>query len=621
MSTDAPLDLAAESCTPQLAHPHPLTRKDFQSGQEVKWCPGCGDHGILMQVQNVLPKLGIPREKICFVSGIGCSSRFPYYLNTYGFHGIHGRAPAIAMGVKCARPDLSVWVVTGDGDSLSIGTNHLIHCLRRNLDLNILLLNNQIYGLTKGQYSPTSEFGKKTKSSPWGTIEQPIHPIEIALAAEATFVARSVVANPQHLAQTLEAAARHKGVSFVEILQDCVVFNEGVLSSLGERSERDDHWVFLEHGQPVRFGKNREKGIVLRGMQAGGGHDRRGRRAGRRPDGPRHGQSVAGAGLSAGRLHPAGNADGFRHFPPGPKADVRRPVDAANQRSDRRARPRRPAAAAAQRHDVAGRLRQGRSRVGPASGHHVPMVASAGTTIESLLLLVGQHRYAIWSHPKFRRNLFDHRNRHREAGRLRPAPGRPGGGGAAGRGGRRSALAAPRRVVLQIAVAGGRGDARLGAGRWAAGPWLSQHGIRLDAVWPLGVAGVLALANAGYLAMLRGRETARTWPRRPIGGLWLQILVDLAVLTVVVHFLGSVHSVAPLMYLFHIVLVCIFFSSAESLAVTAIALAMYVSCVARKARRVSGPIDVVPRPPAARAWRPRRPGCWRSTWARWPLFP
>ena len=172
------------------------------------------------------------------------------------------------MGVKCARPDLSVWVVTGDGDSLSIGTNHLIHCLRRNLDLNILMFNNRIYGLTKGQYSPTSEFGKKTKSSPWGTIEQPIHPIEIALAAEATFVARSVVASPQHLAQTLEAAARHKGVSFIEILQDCVVFNEGVLSSLGERSERDDHWVFLEHGRPVRFGKNGEKGIVLRGTQA-----------------------------------------------------------------------------------------------------------------------------------------------------------------------------------------------------------------------------------------------------------------------------------------------------------------------------------------------------------------
>jgi 2-oxoglutarate ferredoxin oxidoreductase subunit beta len=220
-----------------------------------------------MAVQNVLPKLGIPREKICFVSGIGCSSRFPYYLKTYGLHGIHGRAPAIAMGVKCARPDLSVWVVTGDGDSLSIGTNHLVHCLRRNLDLNILLLNNQIYGLTKGQYSPTSEFGKKTKSSPWGTIERPIHPCEIALAADATFVARSAVANPKHLAATIEAAARHKGVSFVEILQDCVVFNEGVLSSLGERNERDDNWVFLEQGEPLRFGVKGNKGIMLRGTR------------------------------------------------------------------------------------------------------------------------------------------------------------------------------------------------------------------------------------------------------------------------------------------------------------------------------------------------------------------
>jgi 2-oxoglutarate ferredoxin oxidoreductase subunit beta len=267
MTNVTPLDAATESCAPQLIHPHPLTRKDFQSGQEVKWCPGCGDHGILMAVQNVLPKLGIAREKICFVSGIGCSSRFPYYLNTYGIHGIHGRAPAIATGVKCARPDLSVWVVTGDGDSLSIGTNHLIHCLRRNVDLNILLLNNQIYGLTKGQYSPTSEFGKKTKSSPWGTIEQPIQPCEIALAADATFVARSVVANPKHLTETIEAAARHKGVSFVEILQDCVVFNEGVLSSLGERNERDDNWVFLEQGESLRFGVNGDKSIVLRGTR------------------------------------------------------------------------------------------------------------------------------------------------------------------------------------------------------------------------------------------------------------------------------------------------------------------------------------------------------------------
>ena len=203
----------SEDCVARLAgETSPsLTRDDFRSSQEVKWCPGCGNYGILAQVQKVLPRLGIPREKIVFVSGIGCSSRFPYYLNTYGMHSIHGRAPAIAMGLKCARPDLSVWVVTGDGDGLSIGTNHLIHCMRRNLDVNILLFNNQIYGLTKGQYSPTSEFGKKTKSSPLGTIEQPIHPVEIALAAEATFVARTIIADQAHLGETIEAAARIGG--------------------------------------------------------------------------------------------------------------------------------------------------------------------------------------------------------------------------------------------------------------------------------------------------------------------------------------------------------------------------------------------------------------------------
>jgi 2-oxoglutarate/2-oxoacid ferredoxin oxidoreductase subunit beta len=264
MSSNAP-----ELCPSQLvgAAPRPLTRKDFQSAQEVKWCPGCGDYGILAQVQNVLPRLGVPREKTVFVSGIGCSSRFPYYLNTYGFHGIHGRAPAIAMGVKCARPDLSVWVITGDGDSLSIGTNHLVHAMRRNLDVNILLLNNQIYGLTKGQYSPTSEFGKKTKSSPLGTIEHPLRPIEIALAAEATFVARAVFSDPSYLGEIIESAARHKGTSFVEILQNCVVFNDSVLEDFSDRSARDDHWVRVEHGRPIRFGKDGNKGIVLRGMQ------------------------------------------------------------------------------------------------------------------------------------------------------------------------------------------------------------------------------------------------------------------------------------------------------------------------------------------------------------------
>ena len=264
MSTSAPLYCTAD----RSEGPVPLlTKKDFQSSQEVKWCPGCGAYGILSQVQKVLPRLGIPREKTVFVSGIGCSSRFPYYLNTYGVHGIHGRAPAIAMGVKCARPDLSVWVVSGDGDGLSIGTNHLIHALRRNLDINILLLNNQIYGMTKGQYSPTSEFGKKTKSSPLGSIEQPIHPIEIALAAEATFVARAVVADLAHLGTVIEAAARHKGSSFVEIRENCVVFNDSVLQSFSDTSRRGDSWIYLEQGKPVRFGAHGNKGIVVRGME------------------------------------------------------------------------------------------------------------------------------------------------------------------------------------------------------------------------------------------------------------------------------------------------------------------------------------------------------------------
>jgi 2-oxoglutarate ferredoxin oxidoreductase subunit beta len=255
----------AEDC-PETDFPM-QTKQDFKSAQMVKWCPGCGEHGILSEVQNVLPRLGIAREKIVFVSGIGCSSRFPYYLNTYGFHGIHGRAPALAMGVKCARPDLSVWVVTGDGDGLSIGTNHLVHCMRRNIDLNLLLMNNQIYGLTKGQYSPTSEFGKKTKSSPLGSIEQPIHPIVIALASGATFVARTVAADLKHLGMTLEAAARHKGTSFVEIRQDCRVFNEEALASFSDKSARKESWVYLEQGKPIMFGKDGNKGIVIRGMQ------------------------------------------------------------------------------------------------------------------------------------------------------------------------------------------------------------------------------------------------------------------------------------------------------------------------------------------------------------------
>ncbi|MGO8750888.1 MAG: 2-oxoacid:ferredoxin oxidoreductase subunit beta [Thermoguttaceae bacterium] len=243
-----------------------LTRKDFQSPQEVRWCPGCGDYAILMQVQKLMPSLGVPRENVVFVSGIGCSSRFPYYMNTYGFHGIHGRAPAIAMGVKCANPELSVWVITGDGDALSIGTNHLIHCLRRNVDLTILLFNNRIYGLTKGQYSPTSEYGKVTKSSPLGTIEQPIRPVQTALAAEASFVARTIYSDQAHLMKTLEAAARHKGASFVEILQSCRVFNDEAFDDLTDRAMADESRILLEHGKPIRFGKGGCKAIVARNM-------------------------------------------------------------------------------------------------------------------------------------------------------------------------------------------------------------------------------------------------------------------------------------------------------------------------------------------------------------------
>lgn len=243
-----------------------LTHKDFQSPQTVRWCPGCGDYSILAQVHKVLPELRVPRENFVFVSGIGCSSRFPYYVNTYGFHSIHGRAPAIATGVKCANPELSVWVVTGDGDGLSIGTNHLIHTIRRNVDLNILLFNNRIYGLTKGQYSPTSEFGKKTKSSPLGTIEQPIRPIQMALAAEGTFVARTIATDPNHLRQTLEAAARHRGTSFVEILQNCRVFNDGAFDAAGGRDTAEEQRIVLRHGEPIRFGAGGRKGIATRNL-------------------------------------------------------------------------------------------------------------------------------------------------------------------------------------------------------------------------------------------------------------------------------------------------------------------------------------------------------------------
>jgi 2-oxoglutarate ferredoxin oxidoreductase subunit beta len=240
-----------------------LTRKDFMSDQEVRWCPGCGDYSILAQMQKVLPELGIDRAKLVFISGIGCASRFPYYMNTYGFHTIHGRAPAIATGLKISRPELDVWVVTGDGDGLSIGGNHLIHALRRNIDIKILLFNNRIYGLTKGQYSPTSELGKVTKSTPFGSLDYPLSPVEIALGAEATFVARSVDVEIKHLQDTLKRAHEHTGSAFIEILQNCNVFNDGAWEPITNRATKADHQLILEHGKPLIFGKNHEKGIRL----------------------------------------------------------------------------------------------------------------------------------------------------------------------------------------------------------------------------------------------------------------------------------------------------------------------------------------------------------------------
>jgi 2-oxoglutarate ferredoxin oxidoreductase subunit beta len=245
--------------------PGELKKADFVSDQEVRWCPGCGDYAILNNVQKVMPELGIPREKIVFVSGIGCSSRFPYYMNTYGFHSIHGRAPAIATGIKCGNPELSVWVITGDGDALSIGGNHFMHAIRRNLDLNYILFNNRIYGLTKGQYSPTSEFGKKTKSTPQGAIDYPVNPLSLAIASEATFVARSIDIDVKHLGGIVEAAARHKGISFVEVYQNCNIFNDHAFDQFAERSVRQDRVLYLEHGKPMIFGKDVKRGIRMNG--------------------------------------------------------------------------------------------------------------------------------------------------------------------------------------------------------------------------------------------------------------------------------------------------------------------------------------------------------------------
>lgn len=242
------------------------TAKDFSSDQDVRWCPGCGDYSILAQVQRVMPDLNVPKEKVVFISGIGCSSRFPYYMNTYGFHSIHGRAPAIASGLKIARPDLMVWVATGDGDGLSIGGNHMIHVLRRNVDINILMFNNQIYGLTKGQYSPTSEMGKVTKTSPVGSVDMPFNPASLALGSGGTFVARSLDRDPKHMQAIIKRAAEHKGTSFVEIYQNCNVFNDGAFFAFTEKETKPDTVVFLEHGKPLVFGKDNDKGIKLDGF-------------------------------------------------------------------------------------------------------------------------------------------------------------------------------------------------------------------------------------------------------------------------------------------------------------------------------------------------------------------
>ena len=251
-----------EATTPTL-----LTSKDFSSDQEVRWCPGCGDYSILAQVQKVMPTLGIPRENIVFISGIGCSSRFPYYMNTFGMHSIHGRATAVASGLKASRPELSVWIITGDGDSLSIGGNHTIHLLRRNFDVNILLFNNQIYGLTKGQYSPTSEEKKITKSTPMGSIDHPFNPAALALGADATFVARTMDRDPKHLQAMLLRANAQKGASFLEIYQNCNIFNDGAFEIFTEKGSKATETLFLEQGKPLVFGANNDKGIKLDGFK------------------------------------------------------------------------------------------------------------------------------------------------------------------------------------------------------------------------------------------------------------------------------------------------------------------------------------------------------------------
>jgi len=254
------------STAPPQTEP-PLTKKDFTAPNEVRWCPGCGDYAILNAIQKVFPELGVPRENFVVVSGIGCSSRFPYYMNTYGFHTIHGRGPTVATGVKVANPDLSVWLITGDGDGLSIGGNHLLHILRRNPNINILLFNNRVYGLTKGQYSPTSEVGMKTKSTPMGSVDHPINPIQFAIGAEASFIARTVDTDPKHMIEIFRAAHAHQGTSFIEIFQNCVIYNNHVWEEIYGREARAEQILYLEEGKPLIYGSERNKGIRLNGLK------------------------------------------------------------------------------------------------------------------------------------------------------------------------------------------------------------------------------------------------------------------------------------------------------------------------------------------------------------------
>ena len=244
-----------------------LTKKDFSNDQLVRWCPGCGDYAILSAIQGAMPQLNIPKEKIVFVSGIGCAARFPYYMNTYGFHTIHGRAPAVATGLKLSNPDLHVWIVTGDGDSMAIGGNHFIHALRRNVDVNILLFNNEIYGLTKGQYSPTSKIGLRTKSTPYGVEEQSFSAGELAMAAKGTFYARTIDTNPKLMQQIFVDSSKHRGTSLIEILQNCVIFNDKTHGEITNKATANDHQIHLEHGKPMLFGENLQKGLRLNGLK------------------------------------------------------------------------------------------------------------------------------------------------------------------------------------------------------------------------------------------------------------------------------------------------------------------------------------------------------------------